>query len=130
VLEAYSLAAGGSSIRAKTAKVIRVRVPLDLHAVAATGCGAFSLVTPLRVDSVIKLAVRQVLGARAPADKITRSINATLSAFRAGEFTVDLNGRIFADPAQTIACAGEMDVRFFLRVPTRGVSSEILRTRH
>lgn len=93
--------------------VIRVRVPLDLHAVAADGCAAFAFATPLRVRELIALAVREVIGARAPHDKFLRSIRRTLAGLAAGDFTVDIDGRRFADADAVVVCGGTADVRFY-----------------
>ena len=95
--------------------MIRVRVPLDLHSVAAGGSPAFALATPLRVRELVALAVREVLGVRAPQDKVQRSMRRTLAGLAAGDFTVDINGRHFADADAVVVCEGVADVRFFLR---------------
>jgi hypothetical protein len=94
--------------------MIRVKVPLDLHAVAQGGSSAFALVTPLRVADLLGFAVREVIGTRAPRDKFSRSLHRTLAGLAAGDFTVDVNGRTFADPDAVIVCDGFVDVRFFL----------------
>jgi hypothetical protein len=94
--------------------VIRVRVPLDLHAVAADGCAAFALATPLRVRELIALAVREAIGARAPHDKFLRSIRRTLAGLAAGDFTVDIDGRRFADADAVVVCGGTAHVRFYV----------------
>ncbi len=94
--------------------MIRVKVPLDLHAVAQSGSGAFALATPLRVADLLAFAVREVIGTRAPRDKFSRSVHRTLAGLAAGDFTVDVNGRTFADPDAVIVCDGVVDVRFFL----------------
>lgn len=114
----YAPAAGGSSKRAKNLRiVIRVRVPLDLHAVALSGSGAFALATPVRVRDLVGLAVREAIGARAPHDKQLRSVAATLAGLAAGRFTMDVNGRRYADADDVVVCEGELQVRFFLRSP-------------
>ncbi len=94
--------------------MIRVRVPLDLHAVASCGSAAFALATPLRVRELLALAVREAIGARAPHDKFQRSMKRTLAGLAAGDFTVDVNGRHFTDGDAVVVCAGTADVRFFL----------------
>jgi hypothetical protein len=94
--------------------MIRVKVPLDLHAVAQGGSSAFALATPLRIRDLLGFAVREVIGMRAPRDKFSRSIHRTLAGLEAGDFTVDVNGRSFADPDAVIVCDGVVDVRFFL----------------
>ena len=94
--------------------MIRVKVPLDLHAVASAGSGAFALATPLRIRDLLAFAVRQVLGERAPHDKVARSMHRTLAGLAAGEFVVDVNGRGFADADAVVVCDGTADVRFFL----------------
>jgi len=94
--------------------MIRVRVPLDLHAVAVGGSGAFALATPLRLRELLAFAVREALGARAPHDKFSRSVHRTLAGLCAGDFIVDVDGRTFADPDAVVVCNGTADIRFFL----------------
>jgi len=94
--------------------VIRVRVPLDLHAVGADGSAAFALATPLRVRELLALAVREAIGSRAPYDKFVRSVHRTLSGLADGAFIVDIDGRTFADADAVVVCEGTADVRFFL----------------
>jgi hypothetical protein len=94
--------------------MIRVKVPLDLHAVSTGGSGAFALATPLRLRDLLSFAVREAVGKRAPQDKFARSVHRTLAALAAGDFVVDVDGRPFADPDEVIVCEGTADVRFFL----------------
>jgi len=100
--------------------MIRVKVPLDLHAVAVGGSGAFALATPLRVRDLIAYAVREAIGTRAPHDKFLRSIHRTLAGLAAGDFTIDVNGRAFVDPDAVVVCERSADVRFFLSKRRRG----------
>lgn len=95
--------------------MIRVRVPLDLHAVATTGSAAFALATPLRVSELLALAVREAIGRRAPADKFQRSKLRTLAGLAAGDFIVDIDGRTFRDGDVVVMCEGTAAVRFFVR---------------
>ena len=97
--------------------VIRVRVPLDLHAVASGGSVAFALATPLRVRDLLALAVREAIGARAPRDKVQRSVLRTLAGLAAGDFTIDIDGRHFGDSEAVVMCESTVNVRFFT---TRG----------
>lgn len=99
----------------KEVLVIRVRVPLDLHSVAEGGSAAFALATPLRVRELVALAVREAIGTRAPHDKFQRSMHRTLAGLANGDFTVDVNGRHFADADAVVVCEGVAHVRFFLR---------------
>ena len=94
--------------------MIRVRVPLDLHAVASDGSAAFALATPLRVRELVALAVREAIGARAPVDKYQRSMHRTLAGLASGDFTVDIDGRHFADADAVVVCEGTANVRFFV----------------
>jgi hypothetical protein len=96
-------------------RVIRVRVPLDLHAVSACGSAAFALATPLRVREVLALAVREAIGSRAPHDKFQRSLLRTLAGLASGDFVLDVDGRHFSDADTVIVCEGTADVRFFLK---------------
>jgi hypothetical protein len=93
--------------------VIRVRVPLDLHAVTAAGSAAFSFATPLRVRELVALAVREAIGQRAPHDKFQRSMVRTLAGLAAGDFVVDIDGRNFNDGDAVVVCEGTVCVRFF-----------------
>lgn len=97
--------------------MIRVRVPLDLHAVTCNGSGAFALATPVRVRDLVTLAVREAIGARAPADKFARNVRTTLHGLSAGRFTVDIDGRLFDDADSVVVCSEVANVRFF--VPAR-----------
>jgi hypothetical protein len=94
--------------------MIRVKVPLDLHAVSAGGSGAFALATPLRVRDLLSFAVREAIGSRAPHDKLSRSVHRTLAGLAAGDFIVDVNGRVFSDAEAVVVCEGTADIRFYL----------------
>jgi hypothetical protein len=94
--------------------MIRVKVPLDLHAVAAGGSGAFALATPMRVRDLLAFAVREVIGTRAPQDKYTRSMARTLAGLASGDFIMTVDGRGFADADAVVVCAGTADIRFFV----------------
>jgi hypothetical protein len=94
--------------------MIRVKVPLDVHAVATGGSGAFALATPLRIRDVLEFAVREAVGLRAPHDKFSRSVHRTLAGLAAGDFIVEINGRRFADAEAVVVCERIADVRFFL----------------
>ncbi|MBV8689860.1 MAG: hypothetical protein JOZ59_07135 [Candidatus Eremiobacteraeota bacterium] len=95
--------------------MVRVNVPLDLSVVRSTACAAFALATPLRIDQIIALAVREAQGAKAPVDRIARCIRTTLAGFYAGHFFVDVDGRAFGDPRAVVMCERWANVRFFLR---------------
>lgn len=94
--------------------MITVRVPIDLHAVACTSCGAFASATPLRLRHLLSLAIREAIGPRAPQDKFLRTLRATLANFAAGRFIVDVNGRAYEHPDEVVVCAQTANVRFFL----------------
>jgi hypothetical protein len=94
--------------------MIRVKVPLDLHAVAIGGSGAFALATPLRVRDLLAFAVREAIGLRAPRDKFSRSVRRTLAGLAAGDFTIDVDGRGFTDADAVVVCEGTANIRFFL----------------
>jgi hypothetical protein len=98
---------------AKATRVIRIPVPIDVGTIAATACGAFALATPLRVDRLLELAVREALGTRAPEDKRERSVRSTLAAFRAGKFVVDIDGRTYERPDAVVVVCGFASLRFF-----------------
>lgn len=98
----------------KSYVMIRVRVPLDLHAVSCNGSGAFALATPIRVRDLLSLAVREAIGTRAPADKFARNLRSTLLGLSSGRFTVDINGRLFSDADAVVVCGDTADVRFFM----------------
>jgi hypothetical protein len=102
----------------RRASMIRVRVPIDIGIVVTTSCEAFALATPLRVETLIALAVDEALGPRAPRDKRERTLRSTLASFRAGAFHIDVDGRLVERIDETIMCAGVATLRFFLR---RGV---------
>lgn len=106
--------------------MIRVRIPLDLEAVARDANGVFALATPLRVRELLALAVREAIGELAPADKFTRSICRTISGLCSGDYVLDIDGRIYADPEAVVVCGGTADVRFFVERRTRGAMVERL----
>src|SRR4051812_35211062 len=57
--------------------MIRVPVPIDLGTALTCGASAFALATPVRVATLIELAIGRVLGHRAPPDKRDRALAAT-----------------------------------------------------
>ena len=98
--------------------------------VASTACTAFALATPLRIEELVALAVREAQGAKAPLDKIKRCIGATLSGLRSGSFLVDVDGRMFGDPRAVVMCERWANVRFFLHASAaRGKRPAILASR-
>jgi len=99
--------------------VIRIAIPIDADTVAATGCEAFALATPLRVDEILRLAVCEALGPRAPDDKLERSVRATLAGLDARRFVVDIDGRIYDDCESVAVCSGVATLRFFSTEPRR-----------
>lgn len=99
--------------------MIRVKVPLDLHAVAIGGSSAFALATPLHVRDLLAFAVREAIGSRAPHDKFSRSVHRTLAGLAKGDFIVDIDGRTFADAEAVVVCEGTADIRFFLATRRR-----------
>ena len=101
-------------MRKNLREMISVRVPLDIHAVACSGSGAFALATPLRVRDLLSLAVRQVIGARAPQDKFARSLRTTLLGLSSGRFTVAIDGREFTDAEDVVVCGQVVSVSFFM----------------
>ncbi|MBV8196754.1 MAG: hypothetical protein JO263_01345 [Candidatus Eremiobacteraeota bacterium] len=94
--------------------MIRVKVPLDLHAVAVGGSSAFALVTPIRIADLLRSAVREAIGQHAPADKFSRSLTRTLAGLAAGDFIIDIDGRSFTDASAVVVCERSADIRFFL----------------
>jgi len=95
--------------------VIRVPIPVDVGTISATASAAFALATPLRVDRLIALAIREALGARAPQDKRERGIRAALEGFVSGRFVVDIDGRVYDRPESVVVCAGSATLRFFCK---------------
>jgi hypothetical protein len=93
--------------------VIRLVIPVDAHTVAATASEVFALATPLRVDQLLALAIGEAIGTRAPADKRERTIRRALAGFRAGDFLIDIDGRIHDRPDTIAVCSGTITVRFY-----------------
>ncbi len=87
-----------------------------------TGCAAFALATPMRVEKLIELAVYEALGPRAPRDKRERTLRSTLAGFRNGAYRVDVDGRFVDHLNDTVMCAGTVTLRFFLRRSVRTTS--------
>lgn len=98
--------------------MIRVRIPLDIHAVAASGSGAFALGTPLRVRDIISMAVREAVGARAPQDRFARNLRTTLAGLTLGRFVVTVDGRRVTASDEVVMCGEVADVRFYLPART------------
>ncbi|MDP9110615.1 MAG: hypothetical protein M3M96_03150 [Candidatus Eremiobacteraeota bacterium] len=94
--------------------MIRIKVPLDLDAVLCSGSRAFALATPVRVTELVALAVREVIGARAPQDKFQRSLRATLAGVRSGRYVLDIDGRLISNCDDVLLCDPTACVRFFL----------------
>jgi hypothetical protein len=95
--------------------MIRVSVPIDLNAVVANASPAFALATPLRLADIVATAVVVSLGRRAPQDKRERAVRRTLDGLHAGEFVVEIDGRIYTDAHEVVVCAGVVALRFFAR---------------
>ncbi len=99
---------------AKYSRVIHVRVPLDLHAIADGDASAFALATPLSLVQILALAVRQSIGERAPRDLFERNFERTLAALDSGEITVTVDGRECRRLDEVVVCETNASVRFFL----------------
>jgi len=95
--------------------MIRISVPIDVNAVAVSASAAFALATPLRVEDVVVAAVIEALGPRAPQDKRERVVGRTLERFDAGDFVVEIDGRLYASRDDVAVCAGIASLRFFAR---------------
>jgi hypothetical protein len=100
---------------AKRPPMIRVSVPIDLSAVVTNASAAFALATPLRLADIVATAVVVSLGRRAPQDKRERAVRRTLDGLHAGEFVVEIDGRIYTDAQDVVVCAGVIALRFFAR---------------
>lgn len=87
--------------------------------IVTTGSGAFALATPMRVETLVRLAVTEALGPRAPQDKRDRVLRSTLAGFRAGTFLLDIDGRLFERLDDTVMCSETVTLRFFLRRSVR-----------
>lgn len=98
-------------------RVIQVSIPIDVGTIVATTSGAFALATPLRVDRLLALAIHEALGSRAPADKRERSVRTALRGLAAGEFVIDVDGRIFERADAVVVCSGVVTLRFFSTEP-------------
>ncbi len=99
--------------------MIRVSIPTDSATVEATGSPAFACATPLRLSELLALGITASLGERAPSDKRDRSVRAVFAAFLAGEFVVDVNGRVYERLDDVVLCAREATLRFFATSPAR-----------
>lgn len=94
--------------------MILIKVPLDLDAVLCSGSRAFALATPVRVSELVAMAVREVIGPRAPHDKFQRSLRATLAGLHSGRFMLDIDGRRISNCDDVVLCDLTACVRFFL----------------
>jgi hypothetical protein len=95
--------------------MIRVSVPIDLRAVVSNSSTAFALVTPLRLTDIVATAVVVSLGERAPQDKRERAVRRTLDGLHAGEFVIEIDGRVYSHAHDVVVCAGVIALRFFTR---------------
>lgn len=95
--------------------MIRVSVPIDLRAVVSNASTAFALATPLRLADIVASAVVASLGQRAPQDKRERAVRRTLAGLQAGDFVVEIDGRVFSDADDVVVCTGTISLRFFSR---------------
>jgi len=102
--------------------VIRVPVPIDLGTAVTANATAFALVTPIRVGTLLELAIARALGRRAPPDKRDRTLRATLAGLRAGSFLLHVDGMPVDDPDRVVVCSGCATLRFYTR---RGLVSTI-----
>jgi hypothetical protein len=102
---------------AKRVAVIRISVPIDVGTIVTTACSAFAFATPLRVDALLELAIREALGTRAPRDKRERAVRTTLAGFRAGKFVVDVDGRLYDRPDAVVVATGVVSLRFYSTEP-------------
>ena len=95
--------------------MIRVSVPIDLGTAVTTGATAFALATPVRVATLLELAIARALGRRAPEDKRARTLRSTLAGMRAGTFLLHVDGTPIDDPERVVVCSGSATLRFFTR---------------
>jgi hypothetical protein len=97
--------------------VIQVPIPIDVGTIVATTSSAFALATPLRVDRLVALAINEALGTKAPQDKRERSVRTALRGLHAGEFVVDVDGRVYDRAESVVVCSGVVTLRFFSTEP-------------
>ena len=64
---------------------------------------------------MLREAVHEALGPRAPQDKRDRAVRSTLAGLRDGSFIVEIDGKRYADPDEIVVCSGTATLRFFLR---------------
>jgi hypothetical protein len=95
--------------------VIRVPVPIDLGTAVTAGATAFTFVTPIRVATLLELAIARALGRRAPAEKRDRTLRSTLAGLRAGTFLLHVDGQPVEDPDRVVVCSGSATLRFYTR---------------
>lgn len=94
-------------------QMIRVPVPIDLGTAVTAGATAFAFVTPVKVGTLLELAIARALGRRAPPDKRERAIRSTLAGLRAGTFRLHVDGNPVDDPDRVVVCSGSVTLRFF-----------------
>jgi len=97
----------------KKCSVIRLKVPLDVHAVIANRSFVFARATPLRVETLVAMAVQEASGSRAPHDRVARMLQSTLRGFAEGSFVVEIDGRVYRRPGDVAVCSGTVCIRFF-----------------
>jgi hypothetical protein len=104
--------------KANSGLVIRVPVPIDLGTALTADATAFALITPIRVATLLELAIARALGRRAPADKQARTLRSTLAGLRAGTFFLHVDGKPIDDPDRVVVCSGSATLRFYTRRST------------
>ena len=98
-------------------------MPIDLGTAVTAGATAFTFATPIRVLTLLELAIARVCGRRAPADKRDRMLRSTLAGLRSGTFLLHVDGRAIDDPQRVVVCSGSVTLRFFVRRSVGLISS-------
>jgi hypothetical protein len=95
--------------------MIRVRVPIDVNAVACADSSAFALATPMRVGELLTHAVLDALGPRAPQDKRQRTVANAHAGLNAGAYLLEIDGRFYDHCDDVAVVAGVATLRFYAR---------------
>jgi hypothetical protein len=114
---------GQPRVGANAAPMVRVPVPIDLGTAVSAGATAFTFATPIRVVTLLELAIARVSGRRAPAEKCDRMLRSTLAGLRSGTFLLHVDGRPIDDPERVVVCSGSATLRFFVRRSAGLISS-------
>ena len=97
--------------------MVQVAVPIDLVTAVSARANVFAGATPMRVATLLELAIARVLGRHAPRDRRERALGVAVAGLRDGTFRLHVDGRFVTDPEAVVVCSGSATLRFFTHRP-------------